>query len=98
MSFNNIKGNSTVMTNEDNVLVNPTDEEIINANPAFKSLKDKTQNITATENDTTFAGNIVVGDAINAGDNNITALKGWYIQYMDISGINSDTLVFYIGI
>lgn len=98
MSFNNIKGNSTVMTDEDNVLVNPTDEEIINANPAFKSLKDKTQNITATENDTTFAGNIVVGDAINAGDNNITALKGWYIQYMDISGINSDTLVFYIGI
>lgn len=98
MSFNNIKGNSTVMTDEGNVLVNPTDEEIINANPAFKSLKDKTQNITATENDTTFAGNIVVGDAINAGDNNITALKGWYIQYMDISGINSDTLVFYIGI
>ena len=98
MSFNNIKGNSTVMTDEDNVLVNPTDEEIVNANPAFKSLKDKTQNITATENDTTFAGNIVVGDAINAGDNNITALKGWYIQYMDISGINSDTLVFYIGI
>ena len=98
MSFNNIKGNSTVMTDEDNVLVNPTDEEIVNANPAFKSLKDKTQNITATENDTTFAGNIVVGDAINAGDNNITALKGWYIQYIDISGINSDTLVFYIGI